>query len=704
MNTKKNYMVSSRSSNHRVHRVSFRLFVSLFCLGSLIVASPTAQGKRPLSVDNLFDVREVRDPQRSPDGKWVAYTVTRAIKETDKNDTDVWMVSWDGREHVQLTSSPDSESRPRWSPDGKFLAFTSSRSNTAQGNSGAQVWLLNRAGGEAAKLTDIKGGVSDYVWSPDSQRLALVVNDPDPKDPPDDDKVKDGPAKTPKPIVVDRYRFKSDSGGYLRGERTHLYLFNIAAKKAEILTPGAFDETSPDWSPNSSQIAFIRRHRDEGADVDKLPNSDLFVIDARSGASPKRLTTTAAEESGPVSWSPNGDWIAYSLGDDVKYSAYEQSRLAIISPNGGQARTLTDALDRPVNDAVWRSDSRAIAFTVVDDRTRYLSRVVLDGGVHQVLTQGRRVVSNPTSGSDDGFAVLSSTATELPEVHALENGKLRKLTTHNDAWLNGVILGTTEDFKSTSRDGTEVHGLIVKPPTFTAGRRYATLLRIHGGPNGQDEHSFNFERELFAANGYVVVAVNYRGSNGRGSAYQKAIFADWGNKEVMDLLGAMDHVEKLGFVDPDRLGIGGWSYGGILTNYTIATDRRFKAGISGAGSSNQISMYGTDQYITQYENEIGQPWKSQDLWISISYPFFHADRIKTPTLFMGGEKDFNVPLLGSEQMYQALRSLGVSTELVIYPNQHHGITIPSYRIDRLERYVAWYEKYLHPTEKSEVPH
>jgi dipeptidyl aminopeptidase/acylaminoacyl peptidase len=164
----------------------------------------------------------------------------------------------------------------------------------------------------------------------------------------------------------------------------------------------------------------------------------------------------------------------------------------------------------------------------------------------------------------------------------------------------------------------------------------------------------------------------------------------------MDLLGAMDEVQKMGVADPDRLGLGGWSYGGILTNYTIATDTRFKAGISGAGSSNQITMYGTDQYITQYEQEIGPPWKAQDLWIKISYPFFHADRIRTPTLFMGGEKDFNVPITGSEQMYQALRSLGIDTQLVVYPGQFHGITIPSYKKDRLERYLAWYAKYLKP--------
>src|SRR5437764_14290549 len=207
--------------------------------------------------------------------------------------------------------------------------------------------------------------------------------------------------------------------------------------------------------------------------------------------------------------------------------------------------------------------------------------------------------------------------------------------------LSKLMLGTPEEFTSISKDGTEVHGLLVKPPTYQPGRKYPTLLRIHGGPNGQDEHAFSFERELFAANGYVVVAVNYRGSNGRGSAYQKAIFADWGDKEVVDLLGAVDEVVRSGVADGDRLGIGGWRYGGILTDYTIATTPRFKAAVVGARRALPLSMYGTDQYITQYNQEIGPPWKSQDLWIKISYPFFHADRIKTPTLFMGGAADFN---------------------------------------------------------------
>jgi len=223
------------------------------------------------------------------------------------------------------------------------------------------------------------------------------------------------------------------------------------------------------------------------------------------------------------------------------------------------------------------------------------------------------------------------------------------------------------------------------------------LLFIHGGPNSQSNYAFNPVAQLFAAAGYASLAVNYRGSNGRGRSFQRAIFADWGNKEVDDLLGAVDQAVRAGIADPDRLGIGGWSYGGILTDYTIARTPRFKAAISGAGSALQLSMYGTDEYITQYELELGPPWRSRDLWVKLSYPFFSAGRIRTPTLFMGGDADFNVPIIGGQQMYQALRELGIPTELVIYPNQYHGLSVPSFLKDRLDRYVAWYDKYLKAT-------
>lgn len=291
--------------------------------------------------------------------------------------------------------------------------------------------------------------------------------------------------------------------------------------------------------------------------------------------------------------------------------------------------------------------------------------------------------------------MLVATPAAPAEVYVLENGALRQLSHQNDTWLSEVQLATTENFSCKAKDGTVVNGIVRKPAGFVTGKKYPTLLIIHGGPNGQDDDAFDFEREWFAANGYVVLVVNYRGSSGRGAAYQKAIYADWGNKEVIDLLAAVDWAIASGIADPDRLGIGGWSYGGILTDYTIASDPRFKAAVSGASSAFQMSLYGIDQYILQWDLELGQPWKAADLYTKVSYPFFHADRIKTPTLFMSGDKDFNVPTAGVEQMYQALKSLNtVETQLVIYPGQHHGLTMSSYVRYRLEKWVGWYDRFL----------
>jgi dipeptidyl aminopeptidase/acylaminoacyl peptidase len=285
---------------------------------------------------------------------------------------------------------------------------------------------------------------------------------------------------------------------------------------------------------------------------------------------------------------------------------------------------------------------------------------------------------------------------QLPsELFAIENGTTRRLTKIQDAFLSPLQLATVKKIVTTSKDGTKVSSLLFLPPG-SDGKKMPTVFFIHGGPVSQDEFGFDLTRQMLAAKGFAVVAVNYRGSNGRGSAFCKAIYADWGNKEVMDILGAVDHLIKSGEADPDRLGIGGWSYGGILTDYSIATDTRFKAACSGAGSALQLSLYGVDQYILQLDNEIGPAWKNKNYekYLKLSYPFLNAEKIKTPTLFLTGEKDFNVPAIGSEQMYQALRSNGTPTGLIVYPAQYHGISKPSYIKDRFERYINWYNKYM----------
>jgi dipeptidyl aminopeptidase/acylaminoacyl peptidase len=663
-----------------------RTFAAILAALFIAPAAASAQG-RSFTFDDLAKIRSVSDPQRSPDGKWVAYTVGTSDVEKDKHNRDLWMVSWDGKEQVQLTSSKDSESKPRWSPDGKYLAFLTSRGDEDEKKKGAQVWLLNRSGGEALQLTDIKGGVDNYAWSPDSTRLVLVVSDPDPNDEPE--KKEGWKRKTAPPIVIDRYAFKTDESGYLGNLRDHLYLFDVAAKKAEPLTSGNYDERDPAWSPDGAKIAFISKR---GTDPDRTNNTDVWVIDATPGAVPVQRTTFPGPDVGPLSWSPDSKWVAYLQGDEVKFDQYELNKLAIVAAAGGPSRVLTQALDRAVSTPIFSKDGNAVYVSVEDDRVEYIARVPVAGGKVEPLTTGRRVVNSLSLGADGNGAALVKTDDAPAEVYALESGSLRKLTSQN-AWASEVAFANVEDVTFTSKDGTIVNGLLAKPANAPAGR-LPLVLYIHGGPNGQDDHSFDEARELLNASGYAVLQINYRGSSGRGTKYQKAIFADWGNLEVLDLLAGVDGVIKAGVADPDRLGVCGWSYGGILTNYTIASDPRFKAAVSGATTGIQLSLYGVDQYIVQEDNELGPPWKNLDLWLKISYPFLHADRIKTPTLYMGGDKDFNVPLVGAEQMYQALKSNGVDTQLVVYPGQHHGLSIPSYQRDRLERWVGWFDKYL----------
>jgi dipeptidyl aminopeptidase/acylaminoacyl peptidase len=308
------------------------------------------------------------------------------------------------------------------------------------------------------------------------------------------------------------------------------------------------------------------------------------------------------------------------------------------------------------------------------------------------LVDGARVVE-AVHQEKARIAVLLSDPATPSEVYALDSDGPRRLTHENDAWRATVTTAPLEEFESRSRDGTMVHGLLARAPGATAGKPNKTVVWIHGGPVGQNDHSFWLEREALAAAGWHVLQINYRGSSGRGEAFQRAIYADWCGKEVEDLLGAVDQSVRAGIADPERLAVGGWSYGGILTDCLIATTTRFKAAVSGAGSSLFTTTYGTDQYAAQYEAELGPPWRTPKLWEKVSYAFMQADRIRTPTLFMGGADDFNVPIAGSEQMYMALRSLGIPTQLVVYPGEHHGIRRPSFTVDRLTRWIGWLDRW-----------
>lgn len=662
------------------------------CIALLLLTatiSAGAQTKRPINPADAYRVQRVSGGIPSPDGKWVAYTLSTVDTVKDKNRSAVWMVSWDGKEKVQLTGF--NASNPKWSPDNKYISFMSGLTRSGEDVDGGnkededdELFLLDRRGGEAKKLTHIKGEIEDYDWSPDGNKIVLAIKEADKSD--------TAKSKVRTPYVMNRYHFKQDYLGYLDNRATHLYLLNVATQKLDTLTTGKYDEGSPEFSPDGSQVVFVSNRTE---DPDRNENTDIYVMDAKPGAVMKKLTTWAGSDEQPQ-WSPDGKYIAYlQSSSNENFTMYGHNYLAVISKDGGEPKLLSKNIDRPVDNAKWAKDSKAIAVLVADDRQSNVATFDIATGQMKKVTEGDKSYTHLEYNTPkNAWVGVMSTPQWPSELYAIENNTERKLTNLQDSFMAPLQLASVKGFKATGRDGNVVSGLLYLPPNAKAGEKLPLMLFIHGGPVAQDEYEFDLTRQIYSCAGYAVAAVNYRGSNGRGVDYIRAIYGDWGNKEEIDIIACADYLIKEGIVDENRMGIAGWSYGGISTDYTIATDQRFKAAVSGAGSALQLSMYGVDQYVTQYETELGAPWKNTEKWIKLSYPFFHADRIKTPTLFMASQKDFNVPSVGAEQMYQALRSLGIPTELVIYPNSNHGLVVPSYIKDRFDRHIAWFNKYL----------
>lgn len=646
----------------------------------LALSPPAAHAGRPIAPEDWYRFHDVGTLAISRDGSAVAYLVTSYEREGDESRSALWVVGWDGKSSTQLTRG-ESVSAPRFSADGGSVAFL--MAHPADG--AAQLWAVPRRGGKPRQVSHCSGEVTDYALSSDGRRAVLVMHAAE-------------DTKAPKPIVIDTWHFKEDKEGYLSAAaRGHLYLLDIGSG---VCTPLAHDETradsAPAFSPDGTQIAFVGNDAQQRS---AAGTDQIYLVAATAGAQPRRLLSTWSPNHQHLEWSPDGALIAFLEGDEPKYNAYMTDILAVAQLPSGHVRELTRSLDRAVVSPTFTAGGETIEFAVEGDGEQYPAQVSVASGAISRL--GGSMVVNELVSAGGHSAVLTADDRAPFEVSALEDGRLRRLSDHNHALFAELALGSVEDIRFASRDGTEIHGQIVKPPGYVAGQRYPMVLWIHGGPNGQDDHSLalasyspQLERQLFASHGYVALAINYRGSTGRGASFARAIAADWGHLEVEDLLSGVDYAVAQGIADPARLGCGGWSYGGLLTDYTIGSDTRFRAAISGAGSANQLSMYGVDEYILQYDAEVGSPWRSEQLWLKLSYPFFHADRIRTPTLFMGGDKDFNVPIIGGEQMYEALRTLDVPTQLVVYPGEHHELTRPSFLIDRYARYLEWMDRYL----------
>lgn len=559
------------------------------------------------------------------------------------------------------------------------------------------MWLLNREGGEAQKLTDTIQDVNSFSWSPSGDRIVLVLQDPsiNELEAAKNKDQSDAKAK-PHPWVIDRLHFKEDEIGYLDRRRTHLYVFDVADRKMTQITSGDYDDSAPAWSPDGRSIAFAS-NRSDSEDPDRNYNTDIWVVAADNtdqGKSLVRVTTNPGADDAPA-WSPDGKWITFTSQLDPKLFQYATFHIAMAPATGGEAKVLTLKLDRNSSEPHFSPDGKWIYFIADDDGTQNLMRVPAMGGEISRPIGGRRMVESFTLDQDGAAAAVIGELTHPAEVYFLpaDGSDLKRLTTTNDALMAQIRLPHVEYVHFKSKDGTTVAGYLYEPPDYKPGTRYPTILRPHGGPVWAYYAEFNFDPQLFAANGYAVLTPNPRGSSGYGQDFCKAIYADWGHKDFEDDMAMVDYAVAQGIADPDKLGVGGWSYGGISTNFIITQTTRFKAAISGAGAFLYITNWGHDLYSRDWEIELGLPWENRALWEKLS-PFNRVMKINTPTLIMGGEVDWNVPVINGEQMYQSLKRLGVPTLLVVYPGEYHEFSRPSFIQDRYERYLHWYDHYV----------
>ena len=643
---------------------------------------------RVLEIDDTFKIKHVGHPELSPDGKWVAYAVSTRNFEKNSSKTRIWMMATENGEPIGMTAEAASSRAPTFSRDGKKLYFLSAR------NAGkSQMWSLDLVhGGEAQQVTSLERGVSSINFSHDEKKLLLVMKDPDP-----DKEDKDYAKKWPKgkPWVVDRLQFKEDYTGYLDHRRNHVFVYDVASKKLTQVTSGDYDDSSPAWSRDGKTIAFVSNRTEE---PDGNYNTDIWLVDADNADKGKnliQLTTCPGADASPK-WHPNGQFIAYTSAPDVLGSHYATHHLAVIDSHGGEPRLLTKDLDRNVSGLEFSEDGRYIYFNLEDSGENHIARIPATGGKISRLIAGQISARGFTLANNGTLVARISKPKLSGELFIAGKKGLRQLTHVNEELFSQIKLGETEEIHFKSHDGLEIEGFITKPPSFNPAFRYPTLLLIHGGPVSQYSYSFSFEAQLFAANDYVVVRSNPRGSSGYGRDFCFALYQD--DKDYRDVLAAVDRAIELGYSDPDRLGVGGYSYGGILTNYIITQTDRFKGAVSGAGTGLSLANYGHDMYQRWWEAEYGLPWETRELWDGLS-AFDHIQNVSTPTLFACGEKDWNVPVQNSEQMYQALRRRGITTRLVVYPDEHHGGWTAPHQKDFLERRLAWYGQYV----KGEAP-
>jgi len=660
--------------------------------------------RRPVTAEDLYRFELISDPRITPDGTFAVYAQSRVDRETEKKYSDLWIVPTDGDPPRRFTHGDHVDSTPRISPDGASIAFLSNRDDEKQ----PQIYRIPVAGGEAERVTNLKGSIQEFSWSPDGTRLVVGfrAKDQEQIEREEDEKRKDLGLVSRR---VTRFFYKLDGLGFLPDERTHLWIVNVETGEATQLTRGEIhDESNPTWSPDGREVLFCS-NRTTDPDRDYAA-TDLFAIPATGGAE-RKIETPYGPKWLPRC-SPDGRSIAYlgMEGDDP----WGLSRLWIVPTDGSApARCLT--ADHDVNVAgdsindlggvpqmppTWSADGDRIYVQVSHHGRTTLHAVDLEGSMTPIVDEPGVVCGFSLDEADDRLLYAFGTMTDPGQILVRDGvgGAPRTLTSVNRELLDELDLGAIEEVWFKGADDNDLHGWVITPPGFDPSREYPSILEIHGGP--QTQYGWFFMHEFFAlaAQGYVVYFCNPRGGQGYGDAHCRAIANDWGTVDYADLMAWVDLVSARPYVDESRMGVTGGSYGGYMTNWIIARSDRFSAAVTQRSVSNLTSMWGSSDFNWAFQKLFGDvsPWEGFENYWRQS-PISAFANVKTPTLVIHSENDLRASIEQGEQVFVALKYLGVETEMIRYPDEPHGLSRAGRtdrRVDRLNRIVGWFDRFL----------